>query len=103
MIDRYTYQELIRKYAEDVETGYADRDITDRCRRIVTAMLRRVAATGDTAVYYPPTDATRDDACRRAADLLWDARPYMWAVSGDDSAEDIDAAHTRTLAILRGI
>lgn len=100
----YTYRDLIRKYSDDVDKGYADADLTPRQRRLVVVMLN--TASNDAFGYYPPDEADRDAAVKRLNDILWDARPLMYALFERNTGlvdRDISIAAIRTNEILRNM
>lgn len=103
-MDHFTYRDLIRKYADMVENGTSDRDITNpRVRRLVALMLR-TASNAFAGVIYPPSDRTRDDVVKMLQDLAWNGnlRLFIEAVS-PSSGDAFDDAMVRTIVILRGI
>ena len=100
-VERITYRDIIRRYSDLVEKGHADTDLLPRQRRLVVVMLNLASSAGMAAVYYPPTDQTRDEVAHHLGDILWDARPLMRATSTTVDA-DLDVAAERAVAILRG-
>lgn len=105
----YTYQDLIRKYSADVEQGTADTDLTPRQRRLCMVMLNLASNGWNTTVQYPPRDEVREAAVKQVSDILWDARPLLFATvaqggkAEDNLAEDITVASGRAIEILRNI
>jgi hypothetical protein len=98
----YTYRDLIRKYSADVAGGSADVDLDPRERRLCAVMLNLASNAGWAAVAYPPTDGTRDAVVAHLAEIVWDARPLVDAVS-PASADAFTVALDRALTILRGM
>ena len=98
----YTYQDLIRKYSADVAAGHADTDLNPRERRLAVVMLNLASNAGRAAVYYPPTDGTRDETVAYLAEIVWQARPLVDAVS-PASGEAFEHAHARAIECLRSI
>jgi len=102
MTDRYTYRDLIRLYSDGVTHGASDTDLNPRERRLVAILLNLASNSGNAAVYYPPTDATRDDVARGLGDIAWHGRPLVLAVS-PASESAFEAAIGRTREILLNI
>lgn len=100
-IERMTYRDCIRRYSDLVDRGHADTDLSPRLRRLVVTMLNLASNYGMTYIQYPPADSTRDETVKYLDNILWDARPLMYAVS-PSSVEASDDAQTRVIAILRG-
>lgn len=99
---QYTYQDLIRKYSEDVARGYADTDLTPRQRRLVVAFLNIASNETSTLALYPPSEQTRIDAKRHLGDVLWNAGHLVMATS-PGAGGDYDTARSLACEILEGI
>ena len=99
----YTYQDLIRKYSDDVDRGLADTDLTARQRRLVVVALNTESNDYRNEVAYPPADGRRDESIRHLADTLWNVRPFLFAVAPRALDTDIDVAHNRAVDILRNL
>lgn len=100
----YTYQDLIRKYADDIRAGWADSDLTPRQRRLTAVALATASNHGFATVLYPPSDSTRTDVIRAAMNRLWDgnAAALMEAI-GPAARADYSVATERAMAILRNL
>lgn len=96
----YTYQALIRKYADDVERGTADRDLKPQDRRMLTVMLNLASNTGSANVYYPPTETTRGNVIGYLFDIMHNARFLALAAA---PRANVDAVQSRAVDILRNI
>ena len=101
-MDRYTYRDLIRKYSADVANGSADADLKPRERRLTMVLLNLASNATLAAVYYPPTDGTRDLVAQHLAEIVWQARPLVDAVS-PALGDAFEAANVRAFAILSAI
>jgi len=97
-----SYRDIIRSYSASVERGAFDADLNPRERRLCTVMLNLASNAGMAVVVYPPTDGTREAAVKHLADIIWDARPLVDAVSPASSTA-FEVAIERALTILRGI
>ena len=98
----YTYQDLIRKYSADVAKGTFDTDLTPRERRLTAVLLNLASNAPIAQVYYPPIDSTRDIVVQHMADIVWQARPIVEAVSPAYMTQ-FECAVDRAISILRGI
>ena len=97
--DKLTYRDLIRIYSEDVARGRMDTNLTKRQRFYCSRLLNLSSNYGLVAVYYPPTDDTRDHAVRYMAEILWFAR----ALLSNAEVKDLDIAAERANVLLRNI
>lgn len=101
-MDRYTYRDLIRKYAYDVADGHADQDLNPRERRLCRVALN-IASNADAAnVEYPPTADARDRTVRHLADIVWESRALVEAVS-PSAGDAFTVALDRAIEIVRGL
>lgn len=98
----YTYRELISKYSDDVNKGYADRDLTPRQRRVCHVMLNIASNATAGYAYYPPSDQTRDDVVKHLQDVVWDGKWLAYAMA-PRSEDDFDTAYSRAIDILRNM
>lgn len=99
-----TYQQMLRNYANGVGDGLYDDDLTPRQRRFVRVIVNTAANAPLTAVIYPPTDRTRDDAVRLLVDRLWDGNASaLLGAAGQGALDDFTAAQERAVEIIRGV
>lgn len=99
-----TYQQMLRNYANGVGDGLYDDDLTPRQRRFVRVIVNTAANEPLTAVIYPPTDRTRDDAVRLLVDRLWDGNASaLLGAAGQGALDDFTAAQERAVEIIRGV
>ena len=103
-MERYTYRDIIRKYSDDLRAGLCDTDLTRQAQRLTAVCLETASNAGRAAVYYPPTDQTREDVCRAMGTALWDGnvRAFADAVS-PATGRTLETAVERASEILRGI
>lgn len=103
-MDRYTYRDLLRVYADGLRNGTNDRELTPRQRRLAAVALATASNDGRAAVLYPPTDQTREDVARAMGDALWtgNARAFADAIS-PATGEDLGVAIELAATVLRNI
>jgi len=103
-MERYTYRDIIRTYANDLRAGLCDTDLTRQAQRLTAVCLATASNAGYAAVYYPPTDQTREDVARAMGAALWDGnvRAFTDAVS-PATGRTFETALQRASEILRGI
>jgi hypothetical protein len=100
----YTFQDLIRKYSDDVSKGFADPDLTPRERRLTQILLNIASNSGFATVKYPPTEDDRNAVIKRFGDIMWDsaARSLVTAAS-PSSDQAFSNAIDRTVRVIRNM
>jgi len=102
-VERITYRDVMRRYADLVESGHADADLSPRERRFCAVFVRTASNDYGASVLYPPTDETRSEIVQRAARALWDGNARALVTAASPSA---DASYARAMSrawdIVRG-
>lgn len=95
-----TFQELIRMYSTNVNTGHADTDLTNRQRHYLHVLLNLAGNSFHGITSYANVD--EDVRKNVSRSMLKDAENVRWFLSPSQE-KDYDLTVTRAVEILRNI
>lgn len=103
-MDRLTYRDIVRTYADNVRNRHADTDLTQRQAKFTALVLTTASNDGATSQPYPLAEDVTQAVVTRTLNLFWDGNVSLFLdIASQGAREDFDVAVSRAVTILKGV